>query len=138
MAQAKLKAPSYLIMAPQLNNDLWLVWLGQAAVIKQRVYKQGASCEKMAGSISNFLTNQGVAVKPPTLKGVAVCQGEGSFSRQRLTVTVANALAYAFKIPALAVKPAGWKGAKAIPSFAALDRQFKKLSRDNLAKVTYN
>lgn len=125
MVPAKLRPESYLIIEPQANNDLLLVLLSPLGVIKQRLYKQGTACETMVGSIGNFLKSGRVQIR-----GVAVCQGEASFSRQRLVVVVANTLAYSLSVPALAISQ--------LSDYGAVSRRFKSLAKDSLIQITYS
>ncbi len=125
MVPAKLNLPSYLIIEPQANNDLLLVLLSPLGVIKQRFYKQGTACETMVGSISNFLKSVRVQIR-----GVAVCQSETSFSRRRLAIVVANTLAYALSVPALAISQSS--------DYSAVSRHFKSLAKDSLIQITYS
>jgi len=125
MVPAKVRLQPYLIITPQANNDLLLILLGSAGVIKQRVYKQGAACETMVASIGNFLKSARVQIK-----GVVVCQSEASFSRQRLVMVVANTLAYTYSVPALAVKE--------LSGYSAISRRFETAVKDSLIKITYS
>ncbi len=125
MATAKLKPLPCLIITPQANNDLSLTLLAPLGVIKQRVYKQGTSCEKMVASIGNFLKST-----RHHIRGIAVCQSEASFSRQRLVMVVANTLAYAFSVPALTVQE--------LSDYSAVSRRFKAAAKDSLIRITYS
>ncbi|MBI5733836.1 MAG: hypothetical protein HY973_02745 [Candidatus Kerfeldbacteria bacterium] len=125
MVSTKLKHQPYLIITPQANNDLSLILLAPLGVIKQRVYKQGTSCETMIGSIGNFLKST-----RHHIRGIVVCQSEASFSRQRLVMVVANTLAYALAVPALAVKQ--------LSDYNAVSRHFKVLAKDSLIRITYS
>ncbi len=53
-------------------------------------------------SIEEFLGKYKVAVEE--LKGLAILVGQGRFTATRVAVTVANTLAYALNVPAIAVK----------------------------------
>ncbi|MBI5465729.1 MAG: hypothetical protein HY974_00370 [Candidatus Kerfeldbacteria bacterium] len=95
----KLRGKYYLYLDGTSSRDLELRLLSSEGLVRRQVVRQGTRTEKMLPAVLNFVAKSGA-----TPAGLAVvCQG-GSFTQTRLVCAAANALAYAWSVPVVAVK----------------------------------
>jgi len=93
----------YLYIDTTEKDSFAVAWLSKDKVLKKKAVKsERKHSEKLLKSIAQMLNSVQAALKD--IEAIVVVKGPGAFTSLRIGVSVANALAYGLKIPALGIR----------------------------------
>ncbi len=116
----------YVLIDPSERETFVFYFSVDLVTWTKKVVDSGA-CPHLLGALIVALADEGVVLA--SLAGIAVRVGKGSFTRDRVAVTIVNMLVFSLKIPAVTVDAV---------DFTSLNQRFQSLGEARYIVATYS
>lgn len=90
-----------LLINTSTEREIILALKEKEKIIEKRIKLKGGQSEKMIDELNKFLSEHKIYTNK--IKGIIVVTGPGKFTSLRAGVSMANALAFSLKIPAVGI-----------------------------------